>query len=142
MKTEATKRDILLVALEAAPLDRLRLMKTAFLVWHLGGRPKTGPFDFEPYLYGPCAFDLYTTLNQLAAEGLVVRTPYPEPRWAPYHLTAAGRRQAAAASYGLGDRMAGRIMKIAGWAEKQSFRSLLDYVYKEAPDFAIRSVVR
>jgi hypothetical protein len=40
--------DQLVVALRAAPLDRIRLMKTAFLHWHRRGRPAEGPFTFRP----------------------------------------------------------------------------------------------
>src|SRR3989442_8164544 len=75
------KRDYLRVALDAVPLDRVRLMKTAFLVWHKQGRPRSGPFAFEPYLYGPCAFDLYTSIEQLERRGEIVRAPHPV--WRP-----------------------------------------------------------
>ncbi len=142
MSRERVRRDVILVALQAAPLDRLRLMKTAFLVWHLSDRPKTGPFDFEPYLYGPCAFDLYTTLDSLADDGFVVRTPYPVFRRAPYHLTDKGKREAEEATARLGHKVSSRVTKVAAWAKKQSFRSLLDFVYDQAPDFAARSVLR
>jgi hypothetical protein len=136
-----SKRDILLVALSAAPLDRLRLMKTAFLVWHRTGRPKAGPFHFEPYHYGPCAFDLYATLNELLGYRLIVQAS-PGVRWADYYLTEMGQREARDASRRLGHGATNRILETAAWASRQSFRSLLESVYSEAPDFATRSVLR
>jgi hypothetical protein len=140
--TDTVKRDTLLVALDAAPLDRLRLMKTAFLAWHRAGRPRTGPFNFQPYLYGPCAFDLYSTLSDLLAERLVARAPYPVFKWADHHLTDAGRREAAKAARRLGERTSTRLSGIAEWASQQPFRALLERVYSEAPDFAEKSVLR
>ncbi len=140
--TDTAKRDTLLVALNAAPLDRLRLMKTAFLSWHRAGRPKSGPFRFEPYLYGPCAFDLYGALNGLLARRLVARAPSAIDRWGDYYLTDAGRIEAARAARRLGDRAASRLREIAAWTSKQPFRFLLEKVYSEAPDFATKSVLR
>ena len=133
---DTTKRDTLLVALDAAPLDRLRLMKTAFLAWDRAGRPRSGPFHFEPYMYGPCAFDLYTTLNELLRERLVARAPSQVFNWADHYLTETGRREAAAAARRLGDR-AVKLRDIAVWASRQPFRALLKRVYTEAPDFAL-----
>lgn len=140
--TYTVQRDTLLVALDAAPLDRLRLMKTAFLAWHRAGRPWKGPFHFQPYLYGPCAFDLYSTLNDLLDERLVARAPYPIFKWADHHLTDAGRREATRAAGRLGERTSTRLRGIAEWASKQPFRTLLERVYSEAPDFAEKSVLR
>src|SRR5262245_12129268 len=82
----------ILTALSAEPLDRIRLMKTLFLAWYRNGCPETGPFTFEPYLYGPCAFDLYTVLEDLERRGLIAQAPHTSSRWARYHLTEAGRR--------------------------------------------------
>ena len=142
MGDDRAKRDILLVALQAAPLDRLRLMKTAFLLWHRSGRPREGPFHFQPYLYGPCAFDLYSTLTDLVDRGLITTDPSQPPRWTDYRLTPAGREAAERAAERLGRRTAARLTEIAHWTSRQSFRSLLDVVYEEAPDFAVRSVLR
>ncbi len=140
--TDTAKRDTLLVALDAAPLDRLRLMKTVFLGWHRAGCPKSGPFHFEPYLYGPCAFDLYSTLNDLLRDRLVARVPSQIFKWADHHLTDAGRREAARAARRLGERHSSRLHNIATWACKQPFRALLEHVYAEAPEFAKKSVLR
>lgn len=142
MDAGVERRDQVLAALSAAPLDRVRLMKTAFLVWHRNGRPADGPFDFRPYLYGPCAFDLYDALEILERRGRVARAPHIVFRWAPYHLTEAGRQAAARAVARLGARRARELMDTARWAARQSFRSLLARVYEEAPDFAASSLLR
>ncbi len=124
----------ILVALEAAPLDRIRLMKTLFLVWYRSGRPNTGPFHFEPYLYGPCAFDLYTALDRLKARGLVI----PQRGRSPvYHLTESGKREAVTAP--VDARLRALVAEIARWAVDQGLNGLINQVYAEAPDFAAQA---
>ena len=124
----------ILVALEAAPLDRIRLMKTLFLVWHRSGRPNTGPFDFQPYLYGPCALDLYTALDGLKARGLVI----PQRGRSPvYHLTESGKREAVTAP--VDARLRALVAEIARWAVGQELSGLVNQVYAEAPDFAAQA---
>ena len=121
----------ILVALEAAPLDRIRLMKTLFLVWYRSGRPNTGPFHFEPYLYGPCALDLYTALDGLKARGLVISQ---RPRSSVYHLTESGKREAVTAT--VDAQLRALVAEIARWAIGQELSGLINQVYAEAPDFA------
>lgn len=116
-------------------------MKTAFLVWHKRGRPQEGPFHFEPYLYGPCAFDLYNSLDNLIREGLAVQVPHAH-RWASYYLTEAGKQAAMAARARLGGELSAMIEETARWAADQSFRRLLNEVYRLAPEFAVNSVMR
>lgn len=129
-----------LVALRAAPLDRLHLMKTLFLYWHRRGRPADGPFNFRPYMFGPCAFDLYTVLDRLEGERLVSQSVASSS--ADYLLTDAGRQEALRAANHVGLEATKQIEKIAQWASRETFHSLLRAVYSEAPDFATRSVVR
>lgn len=136
----SSQRAQIIAALNAAPLDRVRLMKTLFLFWHRAGEPSTGPFQFRPYLYGPCAFDLYSALEALDGEGLVVQAPHPDERWGRYYLTGAGMKVVARSQLGKTD--VETIGEIANWAAAQSFRSLLDRVYREAPAFAAESVLR
>ena len=141
METLMLQKAYILTALEKNPLDRVRLMKTMFLVWHRSGRPSTGPFSFEPYLYGPCAFDLYSALDKMELEGLLIQAPHPINRWAPYHLTDAGKTFLK--SMKVIDAATKKVIReVADWAAGQSFHSLLDSVYREAPDFATRSVFR
>jgi hypothetical protein len=134
--------DQALVALSTEPLDRIRLMKTIFLTWHRSGRPATGPFDFTPYLYGPCAFNLYSALNEMERRGLIVQPDKSYRNWASYYLTQRGQDEAKAAVARLDKREVELIRSIAQWARKMSFRGLLDAVYSEAPDYASESVLR
>lgn len=130
------KQAQIMLALKASPLDRIRLMKTLFLVWLRRGKPSAGPFTFEPYLYGPCSFALYATLREMESEGLIVQAPHTVYSRAPYYLTTKGQGLAA------GLQADSTIEEVALWAAEQDFQSLLNQVYKEAPEFASRSVCR
>jgi len=142
MSVNVVKQAQVLIALQAVPLDRIRLMKTLFLTWHRSGRPSPQSFDFIPYLYGPCAFDLYEVLKELGQQGLVIQPPLQSPKWAPYYLTDGGKQATSEAVMFIEQGQRDMIQQIARWAAQQSFRSLLDTVYAEAPDYAVSSILR
>ena len=57
----------------AGRLDKLRLMKLAFLVRHEGYVvAPAAVYGFVPYLFGPYSFSLYHDLRKLTDEGVVV----------------------------------------------------------------------
>lgn len=57
-----------LAAAHQRPLDRIRLMKSLFLTWHRTERRLKDFYEFTPYLYGSCSFDLYRELEALLRE--------------------------------------------------------------------------
>ena len=130
-----------LTALDAEPLDRIRLVKTLFLVWHRAGEPDSGPFSFKPYLYRPCSFELYEALSSMQEEKLLAQAPHPNYRWSRYYITDRGRQVLENFPQPSADE-APNLRETAQWAAVQSFTSLLQKVYSEAPEFAGRSVVR
>jgi hypothetical protein len=132
----------ILVALSGAALDRIRLMKTLFLVWYRSDDGEHGPFYFEPYLYGPCSFEVYRELDKLQSRGLIVQAPHPIAQRSRYHLTAAGRRVADTAAEQLGAKLSRELRDTARWSAELSFGSLLSAVYSEAPEFVARSIAR
>ncbi len=136
------KRDWILLALRKKPLDRIRIMKTLFLLWHRSGRNIRGYFHFEPYLYGPCSFDVYTELNQLMKEGAIVQPVYPIQQWAPYYLTPKGLRLAEKARKRVEPEKRKQIEQIVEEISQIGFYELLRRVYSESPDFARNSLLR
>ena len=136
------KRDWILLALRKRPLDRIRIMKTLFLLWHRSGRNIEGYFHFEPYLYGPCSFDVYTELNQLMKEGAIVQPVYPIQHWAPYYLTPKGIKLAEEAKRRVEIEKRKQIEKIADEVSQLGFYELLRRVYSESPDFAKNSLLK
>ncbi len=138
----AMKSDWILAALRTSPLDRLRLMKSLFLLWWRSGRQIPGYFRFEPYLYGPCSFEVYSTLRQLDQERMIVQVPYEPPHWGPYYLTAAGRRAAEEAVARLGSDYGRQLESVIREIAQLTVGELLSRVYAEAPQYAVKSIAR
>ncbi len=136
------KKDWILLALRQTPLDRIHIMKTLFLIWHRSGRKLRDYFEFVPYLYGPCSFEVYSVLENLQANGYIVQPPHPMPQWVNYYLTDVGKREAKEASKRASPETLRFIETVAGEASQLRFHELLRKVYAEAPDFAVNSMFR
>jgi len=137
-----TKKDWILLVLKQASLDRIHIMKAAFLIWHRSGRNIPDYFEFIPYLYGPCSFEVYSVLGDLQTDGFILQPPHPLPRWVNYHLTDKGKREAEQAT----KRTPHDTLRVIGQVCKEishlGFFGLLQRVYAEAPDFAVNSMFR
>ena len=129
-------------ALRIRPLDRIRLMKALFLTWKRSGGNIPGFFQFEPYLYGPCSFELYRVLRELEEKGLIVQPPHPIQQWAKYYLTERGKEKADSMSRHIDTKILERLKQAVDEVADLDFYKLLAKVYKEAPEFAINSVVK
>lgn len=138
---ELERTDWMLAFLANSPLDRIRLVKGLFLLWHRSGRNIPGYFVFVPYLYGPFSFEIYSALTDAQKERLVTQAPDPMPNWAPYYLTEKGSAAAALVRKRLGHQTKDLIDAIAAEVASLGFHDLLRRVYGEAPDFAVESVV-
>jgi hypothetical protein len=140
--TRLTKQEWILLLLREKPMDRIRLMKALFLIWHRSGRKISGFYDFLPYMYGPCSFDLYRELESAERLQLISQAPHPIDRWADYFLTARGEHAADAAVRKIDSNSREIIRSVASEVTKVGFQELLRRVYDEAPDFAENSVVQ
>jgi hypothetical protein len=66
----------ILATLMVQPLDRIHIMEALFLLQkRVGGIPNF--FQFEPFFYGPCSFEVYESLFALERNGFVVRPLSP-----------------------------------------------------------------
>lgn len=137
-----SKRDWVLLLLRASPLDRIRLMKALFLLWYRSNKHIPEYFDFQPYLYGPCSFEVYSVLDEISKQGLVVQPPHPVHQWANYYLTERGRAAAKEAAQKVDPDTAMKIEQVAQEVSRLGFYELLKKVYNEAPEFAVNSVLR
>lgn len=132
----------ILLFLREHPLDRMHLMKALFLLWYRSKRSIPEYFVFEPYLYGPCSFEVYSVLEDLLANGFVVQLPHPVQQWACYFLTDRGKREAEAAVSFADPATLAQVKQIANEVSNLGFSELLRKVYKEAPEFSCNSVFR
>lgn len=139
--TALNKRDWLLLLLRHKPLDRIRLMKALFLIWHRSGRNLEDYYEFTPYMYGPCSFDLYTELETLQQKHLVSQAPHPVAHWASYYLTPMGASRASAIQNAASGETVAFIRAVAEEVASLGFHALLRKVYSEAPDFASQTVL-
>ena len=65
-----------LVENEDGRVDKLRLVKLAFLVSREIGAPRAGIYDFVPYKRGPFSFTLYHELSALERDGWLAGTDH------------------------------------------------------------------
>ena len=115
-------------------------MKALFLIWHRSGRNIPNYFNFEPYLYGPCSFEVYSVLKILETSGFIVQAPHPRPQWVNYFLTARGKEEAEKAKEKASPDTLRVIEKVSHEVSQLSFYELLRKVYAEAPDFTNNSI--
>lgn len=141
MTRRLEKKDWILLALSVAPLDRLRLMKALFLTWQDVGRSIPDYFEFQPYMYGPVSFELYSCLEDLQAAGMIVQPPSPFPRSARYYLTDTGQDVAREAQQEAPSSQFDALQRNVSFAARAGFAELLARTYEAAPDFAVNSVV-
>jgi hypothetical protein len=136
-----SKQDWILLALRKTPLDRIHLMKTLFLVWNRSGRGIPGYFVFEPYLYGPCSFEVYSVLDLLSRQRLIVQPPHSVQQWAKYYLTKQGRDVVQKAAKAVDPSKLSLLEQVAQEVSQLGFYELLQKVYSEAPEFAANSIL-
>lgn len=142
MTVKIEKSDWVLVILRKKPLDRVHIMKSLFLIWHRSKGKIQDYFYFEPYLYGPYSLEVYAELRNLSAHGLVVQPPHPIQKWANYYLTDRGHIKASEAVKKFNPEIIVLIDNLLEEISHLSFFELLQKVYREAPDFAVNSVLK
>lgn len=141
------KQDWLLVYLflpsksKTSLIDPIRIMKGLFL-FRMEFKDELKDFyDFTPYLYGPCSFEIYNDLIRLQLEGLVDDYSQPLSRWNYYRLTEKGQEQARILIKDIPSKLLTRLKAIKIKITSLSFLELLREIYKEHPEYAQNSVI-
>jgi hypothetical protein len=143
-KTKFSRMDIVLAALSPAggvPHTPVQVQKLLFLVDRnlasLIGGPK---FNFEPYHYGPFDVAVYSTLQELAGQGLVEITRSSEGNWREYRLTPEGQSCGAQVLAALDERARDYVQRVSEFVRKLSFTELVSAIYEAYPEMRERSV--
>ena len=136
------KHEWILLLLMKTHLDRIRIMKSLFLIWLRSKKNIQDYYHFEPYLYGPCSFEVYSELRNLLAHGLVTQSPHPIQQWANYYLTEEGHAESQSVVKRADANAIALIEKTAEEISHLGFSELLRMVYQEAPEFAVNSVLK
>jgi DNA-binding PadR family transcriptional regulator len=143
------RRDLLLTLLlakganaEHEPLDRIRAMKSLFLLSQ-EEKSLSQKFRFEPYLYGAVSFDVYRELDALQFDGLVTTTKeFTNENWNRYCLTSKGIAEAKKSIRRVPRTILNRIERVKKYTTSKQMYELLKEVYAKYPSFATKSVVR
>jgi len=135
------KKDILLCFIaspDIKPVSPIQIMKGMFLIKK--ELNVTDFYEFEPYLYGPCSFEVYRDLQQLVEENLVLSSPSIRG-WKYYIISSKGMETFKAISQIMDKDLLEGIIRIKKIIIKKSFIELLRYVYEKYPEYAVNSII-
>ena len=144
MIEEIPRKDILLAFIDL-PIDKkqnivspIQLMKSMFLAKNELKIPNF--YEFEPYLYGPCSFEIYSDLISLLENNLIdtIATPFS---WKYYRTTNVGSIKADLIIKNLDKKIVEKLNEIKKFVINKTFSELLEYVYKEYPKYTENSII-
>jgi uncharacterized protein len=143
-KQGLAKRDWLLLAVDAAKpkaLTPIQLQKALFLIGQrmpeAGG---AGFYKFVPHNFGPFSKQIYDDIEDLKNEGLVDEIAVSGQNWPEYRISVIGTERAQQVTKSIPPDALQYLEQLVNWVEAQSFKDLLQAVYKEYPTFAQKSV--
>ena len=139
------KQDWLLIYLslpsQSPLMDPIRIMKGLFLFkMELGDELKEF-YDFVPYLYGPCSFEIYSDLSKLQLDNFVDEISLPFSRWSYYRLSERGQEESEKLKNAATSDLVLKLIDIKRRVMSPPFLSLLREIYKKYPEYARSSVI-
>ena len=132
------KRDWLLLAI-GDTIQPIQIQKTMFKFAKESGAPGDELYDFKPYNWGPCGFEIYDDIAVLRKEGLV-ETVRSGRGWSMYRLTEEGRENAEQIRSESNRDHIQHLDATREWVIRRNFEQLLRDVYKDYPDYATESL--
>ena len=137
MSERMASRECILIAIVAAAgeagLERVQLQKSVFLAGEeFDGRLPANFYQFQPYMYGPFAQEVYADLERLR-DGLVIEA-VTSAGGRPSYRTAPGATTGLCGSSDLSEDLASGIKQIVGWVMGMSFDELVRAVYHLYPE--------
>lgn len=122
--------------------DPVRIQKGLFLLSMEGGIPPAERYNFIPYNYGACSFDIYGDLDALVREGMLERIQGPWDPWPTYRPTSAGV-EAANVTMGAADsKVIGYLRSTKTRLFRQGFTEMLREIYRKYPQYAVNSLLK
>ena len=98
-------------------------------------------YKFEPYLYGPCSFEVYQDINQLLTENLITMIKIFPSYWAYYKITPQGAQKSRKILQTMNRELLEKLKEIKELVVNKSFIELLKYVYEKYPEYSINSII-
>lgn len=133
------KRDWLLLAI-GERIEPIQVQKTLFKFVRESKVPADESYDFVPYNWGPCGFEIYNDLGMLRAEGLVEAVPSGRG-WSVYRLTDLGKDKVRQLLEQANPTLVKALSKVREWVTSRDFETLLRDVYKDYPQYATASLL-
>lgn len=115
-------------------------MKGMFLFGQEGIDALGDFYDFEPYHYGPCSFDVYRDLDTLETQGLIRKKKVAGQLWSYSEPTSQGIEKARELADGAPRHLIELLLRQKKLVTSLSFSGLLRTVYGRYPRFASRSI--
>ena len=127
---------------ENESMDRIRIMKTLFLLDKQIDQRLSNFYQFTPYLYGPFSLEVYTDLDELRQEGHIQLELTLPLNWSRYRLTEKGISAVDKIYKEIPAPLKTKMREVKNLVTGLSFVELLRYVYKEYPEYAYSSVIK
>ena len=132
------KRDWLLISIGEG-ISPIQLQKLLFKFAKESQAPQSELYEFEPYNWGPCSFEIYDDLSALRSDNLI--EPVPSGRgWSSYRLTDNGKHQASDLRNKVSSNLLEQLDEKYQYVTSRTFSELLSDVYDDYPDFATKSL--
>lgn len=126
---------------EAEPIvGRLKLMKQLFVIGQL--LKPANFYEFVPYLYGPCSFDVYKDLQALLSINAIDVIDEFRDGYGTHKISEKGMHEFRPVFDSLDSATKSAIEKVKRDYNNLSTIELLAKIYKEYPDFAINSMFK
>ncbi|MBI4339707.1 MAG: hypothetical protein HY680_07105 [Chloroflexi bacterium] len=132
------KRDWLLLII-GSEIQPIQVQKALFKLAKEAGVPPAEAYEFTPYNWGPCSFEIYDDLQALREEGLIEAVPTARG-WSVYRTTKEGCRLASALRGNADLAMLQRVDTLREWVTTRPFEQLLKDVYRDYPEYATQSM--
>jgi len=134
------RRDILLgfIAIPRGKtfLSSVQIMLGLFLLKEKVGLE--GFYDFRPYLYGPCSFEVYSDLDRLVRENLVLRIP--SYGFSLYGISSKGRSYFESISEGIDQDLLDAMGEIKEDISGEPVLMTLKKLCIKYPNFFVNSI--
>ena len=142
------RQDWVLLTVAAAngeAVSPVQLQKSVFLLGDRltdAQRRTKGFYDFKPYDYGPFDANVYADASELASRGLIAADKPGDRNYRTYHLTPSGLTEAERMRKHIAGETAEFLDQVVDWVRSQSFRDLVQTIYRLYPDMKVNSVFR
>ena len=134
------KADWLLLAV-GDRIEPIQLQKTVFKFAMESKVREPEAYEFVPYNWGPCSFEIYDDLDTLRSGGLI-QSVASGRGWQAYQWTSRGAIEAKALRAKADPELVREFDSAREYVTNRSFTTLLRDIYEDYPEFAKNSLFK